>query len=932
MHRDQVRRLALLVALLLAAYALRVAGLDAQSIWWDEGISLHLATSDVGEIVLDRLNNIHPPLYFIALKGWLALVGVSPFTGRSFSLFASLFQVALVFATVRVMAGRARPAARYRTALVAAVLVALSPLSVIYGQEIRVYAFLPLAYLAMILLAERLLVRREEAPRLFVLLALVEWTALHLHYIAVFGVAFIGLWGLVVYARRGQHRLLWAWVLTHAAVAAASLPWFLAVVGNWPAIQAEANAGTFTAEPVPLPFLFAQVWAFQLTGLAGALGEPIVRWLSGATAVLLVALLVYRAAASDGSRLPRARALALWSVPLVSALVVWAVRSFSHPRYVVMYTIAFFPLVALLLLPARSVASRVLGLLLATCLLLLSAWGLRQYFFDPGAAKPDMRGVAGYLESVATAGDLIIVPDTDWSLPFEYDGPAPITMPGWNTGAPDEPLSGTFECTADACTPSRVFTVEYASGTRDWQGRLPFELERRGVLVGKQPVGDLAVYEYRITAAPEASPACPPSGDEGMPVGARFGPLRLVSAWVEPAAEANSAAAIALCWELVEATAERLSSSLILRDVTGERLGQVDTLLLDTAGRPTDLWPVAAPVRTYHVLPLAAGTPPLEYELAAGVYAVDDGAIRTLEVSEDPAGRQGQTIPIGRLALAAPVAGLANLYAIGEPPLWPQAVDMGQGLSLVGAIFPPGPYRPGQTVRTRLWWRADDPLPDLHPALSMEQAGTALTVNDDGTAQGRYGTDAWVVGELVSEVRDLRVPPDADGATELVVALGGRRAVLGKVDISGESVQMSPPRPQVATDVIFGDVARLIGYDLPQAEFIQGEPVPIVLYWESLDEAGETDYTVFAHLIGPDGRLAGQHDGIPASGSRPTSEWLRGEFITDPHTMIWRSPALVGPATIAVGLYDPATGERLRTRDGAEVFSLPDGLRIQPAE
>jgi len=56
----------LLLPLLLLAFALRLYRLDAQSIWIDEGISLHLAISSPGEIIADRAANVHPPLYFFA--------------------------------------------------------------------------------------------------------------------------------------------------------------------------------------------------------------------------------------------------------------------------------------------------------------------------------------------------------------------------------------------------------------------------------------------------------------------------------------------------------------------------------------------------------------------------------------------------------------------------------------------------------------------------------------------------------------------------------------------------------------------------------------------------------------------------------------------------------------------------------------------------
>ena len=66
----------LLTAVLLAAFALRIFRLDWQSLWWDEGISLHLAASSLAEIVRDRAANIHPPLYYFVLKAWVAVVGL----------------------------------------------------------------------------------------------------------------------------------------------------------------------------------------------------------------------------------------------------------------------------------------------------------------------------------------------------------------------------------------------------------------------------------------------------------------------------------------------------------------------------------------------------------------------------------------------------------------------------------------------------------------------------------------------------------------------------------------------------------------------------------------------------------------------------------------------------------------------------------------
>ncbi len=577
------RALALLVLLLLLAYALRLFRLDFQSIWWDEGISLHLATSSLSEIARDRLDNIHPPLYFLVLKGWLGLTGVTAFTGRYLSVLAAMVQVPLVFAFTRYLMARIqRGSGKTRghspgltlepVAWIAAALMVISPLSIIYGQEIRVYALLPLVFIALLWLGERMITGDRLDTRSLVLLGLVEWVGLHLHYIAVFGIAYIGIWGFIHFARRRSSQL-WRWIGLQVVVVLAGLPWFLAVLGNWQAVQAEASAGTFATDPVPLPFLLAQVWAFQLTGLAGALGTPVVRVLATLTAVVFVALVLLRLLSDDRVQngngpstahdlwQQRARLLAHWSVPLILALVVWSLRSFSHPRYVTMYTIAFGPLAAALMWPARRRGTRILAALFALLLVIASLWGLQRYFFNPSTAKADMRGVAQYLDAVTTAENVIVIPDTDWSLPFEYEGDAQILMAelgASSTGLPDA-LTQALDCSggqlaeAAVCAqPLDVYAVDYARGTRDWQNRVPFELERRGSLVETIPFDELILHHYVVDRTVSELPTCPAAGAEST----QFGTLGQTGAWIEQQADANSAVAVALCWEATGPTGQ----------------------------------------------------------------------------------------------------------------------------------------------------------------------------------------------------------------------------------------------------------------------------------------------------------------------------------------------------------------------------------------
>jgi len=932
----------LLVVLLLAAFALRLFRLDYQSLWWDEGISLHLATSGWVEIVRDRLDNIHPPLYFFLLKGWLALVGVSPFTGRYLSALASLMQVALVFTAVRHWSGKSRRAA---LPWIAATLMLLSPLSVIYGQEIRVYAMLPLIYIAALLLAGRMVAAGEMDTRPLVYLAVIEWIGLHLHYIAAFAVAYIASWGLLTLLQRRDWAGTRRWIVAHTAVAIACLPWLVGVAINWASVRAEAGAGTFATDPVPLTYLLSQVWVFHLTGLPGSLADEFVRIVAGGVALLMIALITFHFLWSKRrppwSVVPMLTAH--WLVPLLAALFLWNVRSFSHPRYIVMFASMLVPLIAFLAYPVRHWGARLASLVLIAGVVSLSFYGLSHYFFDAGVAKPDIRGLASYLESATVSGDVVFIPDTDWSLPFEYSGEATVLMPHL-PGSPHDPtshLTRALDCTGDTpCAETgRVYTVEYPRGMRDWQSRLPFELERRGYRVGVTSFNGVGLYEYRLSKRPGPLPDC---GSPSLALPAvRFGALRLESAWIEQAAASDTAVALALCWRVSDATSagegglqpRPYRAGLMLRDpLTGERVSQLDTTLLNDTGATAEHWQPDEVVVTYHLLPLSPGTPPVEMDLGLVVYREDDAAMTPLEGLDEGNNPVGRLIPLGSVALSPSVGLDPGLYKVPTLPMWDTPVEMIDGLQLVGASFGSESYRPGQAIRVGLTWRsAADGLPDLRPSLRLEQDGAILAENNDAPANGRHPTDYWQRGEIVHEYRDVRIPAGVEGSAELAIVVDGRVEHLGAVRISGSDVLFEQPTVQNLADVQFEHGITLIGFDPPPETINTADVLPITLYWRSGMGEIPISYTVFVHLIGEDGSLIAQHDSLPDNGRRPTDEWLPEEFIIDLHELAWRDPGYRGEAQLLVGLYDATTGRRLTLADGSDSYRLPLPIRVEGA-
>ena len=106
--------------------------------------------------------------------------------------------------------------------------------------------------------------------------------------------------------------------------------------------------------------------------------------------------------------------------------------------------------------------------------------------------------------------------------------------------------------------------------------------------------------------------------------------------------------------------------------------------------------------------------------------------------------------------------------------------------------------------------------------------------------------------------------------------------------------------------------------DTPTVE--RGGQVNVTLEWQGLQTIAE-DYTVFVHLVGPDGMLHGQVDFYPVKGTLATSHWTPGQVIHDPYTVPVPADAPPGEYTVHVGMYLLATLERLPVlnADGAPV-------------
>jgi hypothetical protein len=139
---------------------------------------------------------------------------------------------------------------------------------------------------------------------------------------------------------------------------------------------------------------------------------------------------------------------------------------------------------------------------------------------------------------------------------------------------------------------------------------------------------------------------------------------------------------------------------------------------------------------------------------------------------------------------------------------------------------------------------------------------------------------------------------------------------LGTVEVKGRERSFTLPPTEHPLDFRWGEVVRLLGYDLEPREVESGGSVHLTLYWQALSTM-ETSYTVFIHLLDEEGDLRGQRDSVPGGGSLPTTGWMSGEVIADRYDISIASDAPAGGYRLLVGMYEPVSGKRLPVYDGA---------------
>lgn len=292
----------------------------------------------------------------------------------------------------------------------------------------------------------------------------------------------------------------------------------------------------------------------------------------------------------------------------------------------------------------------------------------------------------------------------------------------------------------------------------------------------------------------------------------------------------------------------------------------------------------------------------------------------TPELASTPGPRWAQAVPLPLLQEPKPRYTLADARILDQ-------------VQVIGYDLEPDPPQPGKPARVLIYYRT---LERMYPMYS-----SVLTLSDiTGRLWGEhagfpgtfyYETFRWRTGELYRDAYQFQLPADAPaglynldlswyvynletGKTETDQE---HRVSLGMIRV-GDLTNANVAHPANAR---VGESMSFLGWDTsPAADKAltvgRSQTLTLDLVWRA-DASMSESYTVFVHLIDGSGRVVADADSPPNRGLYPTDRWKPGEPVRDRHTLTVPAGIEPGAYAVEIGMYRPATGERLFVNDGA---------------
>ncbi len=195
-----------------------------------------------------------------------------------------------------------------------------------------------------------------------------------------------------------------------------------------------------------------------------------------------------------------------------------------------------------------------------------------------------------------------------------------------------------------------------------------------------------------------------------------------------------------------------------------------------------------------------------------------------------------------------------------------------------------------------------------------------------------HPSSTWLPLTLIWDYYKLPIPENmTPGAYDLVLSLqhtttgaaAGEPYLLQEVWVNDGVCHLEPVEDAVNVNATFGDQLRLLAYD-----FEQDDQMALRLYWQA-DQRMDSDYKIFIHVFDLNTAVpVAQDDAMPHRNAYPTRFWGLEEVVED-HIRIPLRDVPPGSYGLAIGVYDPVSGERLEAVDGDGEMAT-DGRLVLP--
>jgi mannosyltransferase len=604
--------LAAMSLLLLLAWAVHWQTFSRLELGLDGALTVDLARSPLGDMLAFNARDVHPPLFFVLLKGWLGLGGLHYVTAKYLAIAASLPALPLLYQLGR----RLLPAGG---AVLAALLLALSPTSLFLAPTVRDFSLgltlsLATAVLTLDLCRQHYRKGRRDASRL-VALAVLSAAALLTWYFHLFLLLVEA--AVLLYA----HRRL---VVAHGALALGivlSAPWYVYVL---PHVTGKLSGGTTTFGGAPsLPngpdlasgvtrALFGEPWS-RNTGIA------LCGWLLTLVLGLVMGARANRAKAVPRTPLPSdcrwfrsrsAEVLLLLALLLGAGEVALTTLRWSDVGSLSRYVLPLLPYTALF--QARALLATARGWRLLAISGLVVSIPVQTFWFGTLVTGPPIDWAndpaLAYVAAHAATGDAILFNDRARRGRYLLDGgalPAAVIHSAGQAYLADSYAQADRTAAATVNTSRRVWLVENAPSVDVAQRALAAHA------FGLPPadVGGSVVQLFVSHAASALDP-----------VGATFGDLITLEAASAPTmAKPGDALAFELVWRDVQPTTIGYTVFLHVDDAKGELVAQHDSPPV-LGFSPTNAWKSGQVTEDRCGIALPSTLPSGDYDLHVGLY------------------------------------------------------------------------------------------------------------------------------------------------------------------------------------------------------------------------------------------------------------------------------------------------------------------------